>query len=386
MTAWVLRSRSDRILEPSFGDGSFLSAVCRAAGAREWPEVRVTGVEIDELPFEKAVSDRLIAREDALRADFLSVTPFPVDAVLGNPPYVRLRHLSADQRDRALRVTQGALGERMESSGSLWMPFVVHATQFLRPGGRMALVLPHELTHVRYARPLWEFLGTSFGSLRVLRTRDRLFPEILQEAVVLLADAKGRSTHSVELQAFENVRDLGEDRPAAVSSVALERLLAGERVFQEALLPRPLRELLAGKIYDLTEPAGEAARFHIGYVSGDKGFFHPDADTVSQRGLPPESLVPAVTSTRKLRGAGLRTSALTSERHETLFLPDASRGLSAAETAYVRLGEELGVHRRYKCAIRDPWFVVPSVDVPDVVLSVFCELPLLMLNDAGWTG
>ena len=386
MTEWILRSRSDRVLEPSFGDGSFLSALHSTASSRAWTEVEIAGVEIDERPFEQAISGGLISRENAFRDDFLSVSPFPVDAVVGNPPYVRLRHLPSDQRVRALRLTEDVLGVPMESSGSLWMPFVVHSSQFLRPGGRLALVLPYELTHVRYARPLWEYLSATFGSLTILRTRDRLFPEILQEAVVLLADAKGRTTRTVELRAFDNVRDLGADRPSAVSSVPLERVVAGDRVFQEALLPRPLQELLLDKARALTVPAGEVARFHIGYVSGDKRFFHPDAATVSDRGLPSQSLVPAVTSTRKLKGAGLRTSALTSDRRERLFLPDVSRGLSTAEAAYVALGEELGVDLRYKCAVRDPWFVVPSVEIPDVILSVFCELPLLMLNDAGFTA
>ncbi|HEV2755565.1 MAG TPA: N-6 DNA methylase [Actinomycetota bacterium] len=386
MTDWVLRSPSDRILEPSFGDGSFLQVVAETAAARGWSDVDVVGVEVDERPHAEAIARGLIAPGAALRGDFLEVDPFPVDAVLGNPPFVRLRHLPPRQRARALGLARDVLGVRMQSSGSLWMPFVLHATRFLRPGGRLALVLPFELTYVRYARPLWEYLGATFGRLSVLRARDRLFPDILQEAVVLLADGKGRTTSAVELRAFETVADLGEDDPAATASLSLQRVVAGERAFLEGLLPPPLQDLLRDKLHDLTRPADAFVDFRIGYVAADKSFFHPDAAAIAAYGLDGASLVPAVTSTRKLNGAGLHTSGLTRDRHELLFLPRSPRDLTPAEAAYVVTGEQRGVHRRYKCRVREPWFLVPQVEFPDLILSVFCELPLLMLNDGGFAA
>jgi hypothetical protein len=386
MADWALRSPSDRLLEPSFGDGSFLDAFAEVAGARCWRGVEVAGVEVDERPFEEAIGRGLIAREDAIRDDFLAVEPFPVDAVVGNPPFVRLRHLPPRQRSHALALAGAALGVRMQSIGSLWMPFVLHATRFLRPGGRLALVLPFELTYVRYARPLWQYLGATFGWLSVLRCRDRLFPETLQEAVVLLADEKGRRTSSVELRAFESVRHLRAGEPAVTASVSIERVVDGDRAFLEGLLTPALQGLLHGKAGDLTQPADELVDFRIGYVAGDKAFFHPDAATCSAHGLRDASLVPAVTSTRKLNGAGLHTSGLDRDRHELLFLPASSEALSPEDEAYVALGERRGVHRRYKCRARHPWFVVPQVEFPDVILSVFCELPLLMLNDGGFAS
>ncbi|MFN2588812.1 MAG: N-6 DNA methylase [Actinomycetota bacterium] len=381
MTEWVLRSSSDRILEPSFGDGSFLAALSRLALARGWRDVEALGVEIDEKPYEEALSRALIPRDRAIRADFLALEPFPVDAVLGNPPYVRLRHLPRDQRERALRITKEVLGIPMQSSGSVWMPFVLHASRFLRPGGRFALVLPYELTYVRYARALWEYLGATFGGLTVLRAHGRLFPKILQETVVVLADGRGRGTSVVDLKAFDTAADLAAERPVAQTSISLDRIVTGERVFLEGLLSRPLQDLLRDKVPDVTSAAEEVVDFRIGYVAGHKDFFHPDAPTVLEHGLPARTLVPAVTSTRRLKGAGLFTSGLAEDGFERLFLPPSSRDLSVQEAAYIALGERRGIHRRYKCSVRRPWFVVPLVEFPDVILSVFCELPLLMLND-----
>ena len=59
------------------------------------------------------------------------------------------------------------MNQMMDPSGSLWMPFLLHAMRFLSIGGRLSFVLPYEFTYVRYARPLWGMLRDKFGSLRV---------------------------------------------------------------------------------------------------------------------------------------------------------------------------------------------------------------------------
>ena len=47
MADWLLRGEADQVLEPSFGDGVFLTAVARVARRRGLDAVRVRGVEID---------------------------------------------------------------------------------------------------------------------------------------------------------------------------------------------------------------------------------------------------------------------------------------------------------------------------------------------------
>ncbi|MDP9373808.1 MAG: hypothetical protein M3Q65_15415 [Chloroflexota bacterium] len=382
MADWVVRRGGERVLEPSFGDGIFLGAVAASASRRDL-SVRLSGVEIDGAARGRALATGLIADADARLADFLAVEPFPVQAGIGNPPYVRLRHLPAEQRDRALEAARLALGGEMDPSGSVWMPFVLHALRFLDAGGRLALVLPYEFTYVRYARPLWKVLGENFGSLRVLRAHERVFPDLMQEVVILLADDHGSRTRGVRYQAFERVADLLAGYPVVDETIAIEDLLRGERAFIGALLGEELRHLLRTKIAGATVAAREVAAFNIGYVTGDKTFFHPTAAEVRAYQLPAGSLRPAVTATRALRGGGLRTSALGADQRSNLFLPDP-QALRAGERRYIRWGEARGVSRRYKCRVRTPWYVTPDTRVPDVILSVFSERPLLLINDAGY--
>jgi len=383
MADWSMRRDGEHILEPSFGDGIFLRAVAASAARRDFPAVRLSGVEIDAAAHGQALALGLVADGDARHADFLAVEPFPVQAVIGNPPYVGLRHLAADQRDAALAAARLALGEEMDPSGSVWMPFVLHALRFLDTGGRLALVLPYEFTYVRYGRSLWKALGEKFGSLRVLRVHERIFPDLMQEVVILLADEYGCRTQGVRYQAFERVADLLAGRPVVDETIVLADVLRGERAFIGALLGDDLRHVLRTQIPGLTVAARELVTFNIGYVSGDKAFFHPTAAEVRDYRLPTGSLRPAVTSTRALRGGGLRTSSLATGQWSNLFLPQP-QPLDAGERRYIRAGEARGVSSRYKCRARTPWYVTPDTRVPDVILSVFSERPVFLINDAAY--
>lgn len=382
MADWIVRHDGEHILEPSFGDGIFLRAVRESTRHRGFSDVRLTGIEIDKAAIEQAIRAGTIAPSDACPDDFLRVHPFKVQAVIGNPPYVRLRHVPARQRATALQAAELAMGTPMDPSGSLWMPFMLHALRFLEVGGRLALVLPYEFTYVRYARPLWETLRRRFSSLQILRTHERLFPDLLQDVVILLADGYGSSTSSVRYQAFERTGDLLSAQPVVDERIDVEEVVQGERAFLMALLGQDLRNLLSGRVAAVATPARDSITFNIGYVAGDKIFFHPTAECVSNYRIPARSLRPALSATRTLKGAGLGTSSLTTSQQNSLFFPDPNN-LTAGERRYIAMGEQQKVSARYKCRIRKPWYMVPGVRVPDVVLSVFSECPLLMINDAA---
>ncbi|MDQ2805436.1 MAG: SAM-dependent methyltransferase [Chloroflexota bacterium] len=382
MADWVVRYEGEHILEPSVGDGTFLRAVAATSARRSFTAIRLTGVEIDEQARVQALQNARMAEITLRWADFLAVDPFPVQAVIGNPPYVRLRHLAEDQRQRALQAAKAVMEKPLDPASSIWMPFVLHSLRFLAVGGRLAFVLPYEFTYVRYAQPLWQALRANFGTLHVLRTHERLFPELLQDVVILLADNRGSHTDTVRYQAFERVADLLNSRPVVEETLRIDDLLAGKRVFVSALLGTELRRLLNTMVADRTVRARELVTFNIGYVAGDKTFFHPTISDVQQYRIAAHSLHPTLTAARRLKGAGLRTSALGAPQIDQLFLPDPN-AVTTGERGYIATGAERGVAARYKCRIRDPWFIVPGVRVPDVVLSVFSERPLLLINDAG---
>jgi adenine-specific DNA-methyltransferase len=381
MASWAIRSNDDQVLEPCFGSGVFLAAIKQESVARGFTFVRIYGAELMPAAHTMAITTGLIKANNATLGDFLGVTPFPVKVVIGNPPYVRLRKLPIGQQQRALNVTEKALGVPMDSAGSIWMAFIVHAISFLDMGGRLALVLPYEFTHVRYAKPLWGFLGDHFGDLRVVRVRERLFPDLMQEAIILFAENRGGTTNVVTFEAYQTVRNFVDNMPIIREQIPLSEILNGGRPFVKALLPHELVQLLDTRLAFLTTPMAKSCTFNIGYVSGNKNFFHPNKQTVVKFKLPESSLRPTLTASKQLSGVGIRTSSIPERHMRQLFYPN--KQVSLEETEYINYGDREGVAKGYKCSHRKPWYQVPDVRVPDLVLSVFKEVPCLMWNDRG---
>lgn len=381
MARWSVRSPHDVVLEPSLGDGQFVRAVTNHASVEGWGSPKILAAEIDPATASAAVSQGCLTPEDLHVGDFLSTSFPPVDVVIGNPPYVRLRAVDSKQKESAQKAMMDSLGCQMDVAGSLWMPFVAKSTSQLKIGGRLALVLPLDFTYVRYARSLWQFLGANFGHIMVLRFQKRVFTDILQNVLILLADEKGKTTPTVDFFAAESINDFDQSKISDRKRLRITDIVDGRRVFQRALISddaiRAYEELL-----QYSSTAATRAKFNIGYVAGNKKFFHPTAGDVSLFGIPENSLLPAAVSTRQLSGAGLRTSSM----HITsrLWLPGSE--LTAGEIKYVRTGEDTRVDQAYKCQIRNPWFRVPGVKKPDVLLSVFSDRPTLHLNDAGWVA
>jgi len=380
MVQWALRSPDDVLLEPSVGDGQFVVAAQQLAQSRGWGHVDVHACELDASTASRILERGAVPRDRLHVGDFLAAEDLPkADAVIGNPPFVRLRELEPRLRRNAHRAATLTLGHEMDPAGSAWMPFVSAATSHLKDGGRLALVLPLDFTYVRYARPLWTFLGRSFGRLQVLRFRERVFKDILQNVLILLADEKGSSTMDVEVFAHASTSQMPTDSFGTGVPVAIRDIVAGQRVFQQALLPSTTRDVLEHLSHH-AGAAGERAKFNIGYVSGNKRFFHPDADTVRSFRLGADSLVPTIASSRQMARSALRTSSMTPDTR--LWLPGEK--LTRADRVYITQGEADGVDMAYKCRIRKPWYRVPGVKTPDVILNTFGDRPRLHLNDGGW--
>src|SRR5262249_55502889 len=125
------------------------------------------------------------------RADFFSLDPSPrIQVVVGNPPFIRYQRFAGAARKLALE-RGAAQGVTLPQLCSSWAPFLVHSAALLQPGGRMAMVVPMEIAHARYARPVLEFLQRAFRSTTFLTFQKKLFPSLSEDTLLLLAEDRG---------------------------------------------------------------------------------------------------------------------------------------------------------------------------------------------------
>jgi hypothetical protein len=139
-----------------------------------------------------------------------------------------------------------------------------------------------------------------------------------------------------------------------------------------------------------TRRFGELASVGIGYVSGANDFFHLRPSDASRWGIPSTFLHPSVRNGRVLPRSRVTASVVASwkRRDEPILLLKLPKihDLPRSVSRYLDTDAGHAARAAYKCRVRDPWYSVPDVQVPDFFLSYMSGLePNLVRNDAHCT-
>jgi len=388
VTRWALRGAGDRVLEPSCGEAAFLTEAVRilaeldASGATP----TVDGVEIHDASAREARRQVRAAggRARVKVADFFTLTPTPVyDAVIGNPPFVRYQSFAGEARAKS-RAAALRAGVALSGLASSWAAFVVHAALFLKPGGRLGLVVPAELLSVNYAGSVRRFLMESFTRVDLVLFSERVFPEVQEEVVLVLAEGfrHGRTYHATIFQA-QSADDLARVltvpttwRPHDPADKWTPLLLSDDAL-------QIYSDLLAGGHY---APLNEWGETTLGMVTGNNRFFALSPSRATELGLNADDLIKiSPPGSRHLRGLTLteRAWAELGARDSATWLLRPAGDPSPAAWRYIRAGEATGVHEAYKCRVRTPWWRVPLVAPADLFLTYMnADTPRITTNEA----
>ena len=110
---------------------------------------------------------------------------------MGNPPFIRYQSFTGAARASAIQAAL-AQGVSLKRLSSAWAAFLVHAAGCLNSYGRLGFVLPAELLATHYAANVRAaFLLHRFGSLKIILFEQLVFPGVMQEVILLLAEGSG---------------------------------------------------------------------------------------------------------------------------------------------------------------------------------------------------
>ena len=410
LSSWAIRSATDRVLEPSCGDGAFLDAAAdrletvgtKAGGATN----QILGVEILEVEAAKA-RRRLVSRYGARAANMVETGDFfawwkrteqpSFDAVIGNPPFIRYQSFPEPHRSRAMEIMM-LLGLVPNRLTNIWAPFVAAVTASLRHGGRLALVLPAELLQVSYAAQLRSFLTDRFRCIHLVSCNELFFENAEQEVILLLADAARRpsceSTCQVTLTEAATVAEIVDQPVAELLSGASPKAIKhdSEKWLKYFLSNAEIGLMRALRESDQTTTLKMFADVNVGVVTGRNQFFVLRRSEVDKLSIL-DHTVPLVSRSVHLKGARIDVSdwrrlAKADERVHLLDLePLNGSKLTPELDVYIQRGERMKVHQGYKCSIRTPWYAVPAIWTPDAfVFRQIYDFPRIVLNSAGATA
>ena len=363
LVKWAVRSSEDRLLDPACGDGRFVAQHARSVG-----------IELDADSSASAMQrapSALIHTGDFFT--WAGSTRERFECAAGNPPFIRYQLFTGEIRKMALELCS-SLGAQFSALSSSWPLFLVATAHLLRPGGRMAFVVPAEIGHAPYSAPLIKYLATNFGQLHVIAIRKKIFPRLSEDCWLLYAAEKNGRTTSIDFTALTRFASC-EAPPRVHTQVDIDdwQNLWNMRL-RPYLMPIRARELYQRLVADSASARlREFARINIGYVSGANDFFHFRPSEIEKFGIPDAYLQTTVRYARALPPKQLNKSTLKRwlrEDRETLLLRlHKNQVLPKSVKAYLRTSDAQRASTAYKCRMRDPWYVVPDVKIPDFFLS-----------------
>lgn len=399
LTDWAIADDPNaRVLDPTCGDGVFLLAAgeqLRALGASSAAaKKQLSGVDVHGPSLKHA---RSLLREGSLDAtlvesDFFDVfTPSQLgghklawqDAVVGNPPFVRYQEFGVEVRKRSAAAAL-AQGVRLSGLASSWAPLLVHASGFLKPDGRLAMVVPSELLTVSYAEPIRRWLRKRFRAVSLVMFDDLQFDA--EEQVVLLV---ARGTGGCDAFTLYYVKDSNDLERLHIFDASSAALGEGGK-WTDLMLPHETRQLFKRVLSERFVRLDAYGTPELGTVTGSNEFFAISEATRIKHGLS-ESLLRRISppGTKHLKGLAFSRAQWeelkVSGERVWLLCPDP-KTRSKALAGYVKHGEALGVHEAYKCTVRTPWWRPPVVSEPDLFFTYMSHrYPRLIANTAEVT-
>lgn len=433
-----------RVLDPAVGTGTFLQVAFEAlaaGGGNPGPEAlleRLIGVDVDPVALHLA-GLRLAATAGCRAPDTLALheTSFfdcvpsdaarepadvslpTVDAVVGNPPFLRAetlepatehyrRHLRAFGPDGESPWADGetALSRRSDA----YVYFVTQATRFLRSGGRLAMVLPTKWLMSAYGEDLRRFLRAHYRVQAVVGFDGRAFDDALVDTALLFAERVPDADAEAPMQfvrlegplTADRIQDAGAGGPTGPGSVSRPQrsLTAPGSLARHLEAPAELLDLLDSSSFVRLDSLGEVAR---GTMTGANRFFFVDQSVVDRFGIEDRFRRPAVKSLRSVERPtvgpedvsrwlvavhplveSVEEQTATGTELEAAVTEELAATGQWGLLRYVAHAERAGWHEGRTCQSRRVWFDLGPIRAPGAFMpKLLRERVYAIRNAAG---
>ena len=310
------------------------------------------------------------------------------DLVIGNPPYIRYQYFDKSQQIAAEDIFIKA-GLKYSKLTNAWVSFVVGSSLLLKDsGGKIGFVLPAEILQVSYAQQLRTYLAHFYNKINIISFEKLVFPDIQQEVVLLLCEKDQSQDHNIEHIELKDSTEL-KNLDLYRLKFPQKRIDFKSNKWTFYFLDQKEIDFLENVAEDRRIPTiGKYANVEVGITTGSNDFFTVPLSTVEEYDLddyarPMVGRSVQVNSVIFNNDDWIKNKYSKAKAHLLVF-PD-SKNLKKTNGAikYIKHGEELEIHKGYKCGIRDDWFVVPSLKISDALFIRRNNIyPKLIVNEA----
>jgi hypothetical protein len=255
----------------------------------------------------------------------------------------------------------------------------------------MAMVLPGAFLHADYAELVRKAILESFSAVNIIVVQERLFPEAEEVSILLMAEGRGGPHRGLRIGVAKSAGDVATVCKSIESGTRVVGCADNAHRWLSTLIDADALELYSRLARDpRIIPLGDLAEIRIGTVTGCNDLFIISDTLRQQLGLSRTFLRPIVDRAAHLPGLSFAARdhyRLLKNGRPSLLLSIPERAeISAPLATYLESGRQRGIHTRYKCKVRSPWFCVQDGRVPNAFLHYMSSaVPHVVLNSSGAT-
>jgi len=378
-------NKENDVLEPSCGDGVFLEEIRNG----NYKYKSVTAVEIDAVEAEKTKKIALLKCKVIVSDfhEFCLKSSQKFDLVIGNPPYIRYQFFDRKQQKMADEIfTRAQL--KYSKLTNAWVSFVIGSSLLLKEKGKIGFVLPAELLQVSFAQQLREFLAHFYNKINIISFKTLVFPEIQQEVILLLCEKNDSDSHFIEHLELRDAQELSNLDVTTLRSPKKKIDFKSNKWTFYFLDQEEIDFIERLQESEAIPKLGKYAKVEVGITTGSNPFFTVPFSIVKEYSLekfakPLVGRSVQVPSAIFTRNDWLENRKAEARTHLLVFPELSALKNDAGAMRYIKLGEEQGINKGYKCGIRDEWQIVPSLRVSDALFIRRNNLyPKLIINEA----
>lgn len=403
LTDWAITNADDTVLDPGIGAGVLTAKAYKKKQSHSGKGSihEMYGVDINPLAVVMSTTAIKLINGDGTpnfhHQDFLEVDlpgskehisssstsiPEQVEAIVSNPPYSRHHELS--QEDKIWinkKVEEEAGGLSFSGQSPLYLYFYIHATQFLKQGGRMAFLTPSEFLETNYGKPLKEYLLENFNIHAViLHNQDSLTFEDVNttSCVVFLERQESPSpttyTRFIELDKWPDSDDLQNVIKTGATDcdfgsvwITEQRQLEPDEKWTKYFDQDPIT-----RFPDL-KPLSDIGSLKRGIATGANDYFCLTDEEVEEWGIEEKYLSPLIRSSSNVQRYDCTIDDFNEWREENketwlLYHVDGQTSSLGEEGVrdYLKYGIEQGANESHLAKSRSVWYRVDRRKPADV--------------------
>ncbi|RJT04760.1 N-6 DNA methylase [Halococcus sp. IIIV-5B] len=331
-----------------------------------------------------------------------------VDALIGNPPYIRSSNIANTDSIREHLTNVGVEADYLPENSDIYAYFLTHGTEFLADDGRLGFITSDSWLQVRFGESVQQFLLDNYEIEAVVKFDRQVFDDALVGSCVTILqkqeDAESRDSNVVKFLRIKEEMDIpdivdlieADEEPDQMIRTDMYRLVTRE---QAVLYDEPKWSIffLAPPTYfeivdtDVSTPFENLADQHRANTSGKNTFFHVRED-VEELGIG-EYLSPLAKASGQIDRIPFTESDAEEwgilDVHDLVVeaLNDTSVEFGEGNEErvkkwlrenghtdlleYIEWGEDRKMHTGDTCQSRDVWFDLQDLDRTKILIPRF---------------